>query len=481
MVDQLISDCNLEEFLLPDDSVQMDMPFTNFSVITESFSGQSKFLTPSQVNVYTDGSKFKGKVGSGVLVTAGRQTLAEMSFRLPDKASVFQAEIFAINQAAIFLQNSTRSSYIKFFVDSQAALMALNNKNVTSRLVGDTMHNLNLVPGLIRLVWIKAHVGHKGNERADGLAKAGTSVPSISHLSLPRQATKFAIKAAIDEIWTFQWQSYNDGRQSKQFYKQPNRKKAKYSYNLSRQELGRLIRITTGHNNLLYHRSNVDKTRNTASLCRFCGEENETFYHFATKCPCFRLSRFHYFQSDSCFTNEQWSIRRLLDFSNIPSISAALGGNFDPILHLEQQRDFEDLIEAEQVDANLQPGRLHDPDNPDHLISTSEDEDNSMQESSQYLLARAHLLHAQQIHNISSSSDSEDIPVQSRNSSTLSATPRHNSPFHTDNDARSPLGADAASTVVESVAPRERLNYDTLELTDDEYLINDTDDSQTDI
>ena len=32
---------------------------------------------------------------------------------------------------------------------------------------------------------------------------------------------------------------------------------------ISRQELGRFIRIITGHNNLFYHRSNVDKTNNT--------------------------------------------------------------------------------------------------------------------------------------------------------------------------------------------------------------------------
>ena len=67
--------------------------------------------------------------------------------------------------------------------------------------------------------------------------------------------------------------------------------------------------------------------------------------------------RFHYFQNDTCFVNGNWSISQLLDFSKIPSITAVLGGNFDPLIHLEQQRQFEDIIEAEQSDADLQPGR----------------------------------------------------------------------------------------------------------------------------
>ena len=342
--DQLIADNNLEFCMEVDDSVALSMPFSHYSVITDSFSGHSKYLTPAQLNVFTDGSKFNGKVGAGVFIKTGCTNVTSLSFRLPDKASVFQAEIYAINQAALFIHNLPNFQFIKFFVDSQAALLALNSKDISSRLVGDTVHNLNLISGSVRLVWIKAHVGHEGNETADKLAKLGTTRPTPAPLALPKQVAKQAIKEAIDEMWHFEWYQYNDGRQSKQFYKQPNRSKAKYCYNLNRQEFGRLVRIITGHNNLFYHRSNVDKTGVTNPLCRFCQEVNETFYHFATDCPCFRLSRFQYFQNDTCFINGKWSVRQLLDFSNIPSITAALGGSFDPMVHLEQQRDFEDLM-----------------------------------------------------------------------------------------------------------------------------------------
>ena len=495
--DQLITDCNLEDYLQTDDSISINMPYSKFTVDTDSFSGHPKFLYPSQINVYTDGSKYNGQVGAGVFIRQDNLVLAELSFRLPNKSSVFQAEIYAINQAAIFLQHLPNIFFTKIFVDSQAALLALNNKSITSRLVGDTVHNLNLISGNIRLVWIKAHVGHEGNEKADSLAKVGTTLADIARIALPKQATKLAIRQAIDDIWDFQWTRYHDGRQSKQFYKLPNRSKAKYSYNLSRQELGRLIRLVTGHNNLFYHRSNVDKTRGTSSLCRFCNEERETFYHFATNCPCFRLSRFHYFQNDTCFNGDKWSIRRILDFSNIPSIAAALGGNFDPLVHLEQQRDFEDIIEAEQEDADLQPGRRHHPDRPIHTISCSDsDSDGSFQSNAQYLTTRAFIQNAQRIHNLSTSESSENDADPSLIHPTNKLPQLSTGLLRTpSSEVRRPLGAEATAVDTDSesgkspsfLSPgldytnynRRRINYDTLEITDDDYLENNTEDDST--
>ena len=479
--DNLISDCNLEEFMEDDDSISLELPLSRYSIITDSFSGHSKYLTPSQVNVYTDGSKYNGKVGSGVYILYNNKPIYSESFRLPNKASVFQAEILAINQAALFLHDLHNLKYIKFFVDSQAALLALNNKTISSRLVGDTVHNLNLIQGDVRLVWIKAHVGHAGNEMADALAKQGTLLPIPQSVALPKQATKMAIKFAFDEIWKLHWSQYNDGRQSKQFYPTINRTKAKYSYNLSRQELGRLIRITTGHNNLFYHRSNVDKTKSTSPLCRFCNECNETFYHFATTCPCFRLSRLNFFQNETCFTDGEWSIRQLLDFSNIPSIAAALGGNFDPIAQLEIQRDFEDLIEAEQEDADLQPGRHHTLSRNTHTMSSSDSDDDRLPN----LVTIHHAPHAPSLNNDFSPASSgveEEVddpqPVVEAGIgdplSELAGGSSGASRFEVDSTALPILPTTSQDQT--NYNNRTSINYETLELTDEEYLCNESDD-----
>ena len=39
-----------------------------FRVVTDSFSGESKFLTPAQFNIFTDGSKTSNGIGSGIAI-----------------------------------------------------------------------------------------------------------------------------------------------------------------------------------------------------------------------------------------------------------------------------------------------------------------------------------------------------------------------------------------------------------------------------
>ena len=65
---------------------------------------------------------------------------------------------------------------MKIFVDSQAAIKALDSVEMSSKLVLDTKTELNILSkkGSITLVWTKAHhVGIEGNEEADKLAKEG--------------------------------------------------------------------------------------------------------------------------------------------------------------------------------------------------------------------------------------------------------------------------------------------------------------------
>ena len=117
---------------------------TGFRVNWESFDGSSKHRRPAQVNVYTDGSKLEGQTGAGISIRkGGREILAEWC-RLPDEATVFQAEVKAISRAAEILQGhrAEDAKYIKIFVDSQAAISAIGNPMVTSRTVASAIANL---------------------------------------------------------------------------------------------------------------------------------------------------------------------------------------------------------------------------------------------------------------------------------------------------------------------------------------------------
>ena len=120
---------------------------------------------PSQINVYTDGSKTKQGAGSGYVILSGKDRLLNtQSINLKGEASIFQAELISIQEAAKYLykQEDTQGLYIKFFSDSQAALQALKSNKCKAQTVKDThdaLYSLADQSKVVRLTWIKAHIG----------------------------------------------------------------------------------------------------------------------------------------------------------------------------------------------------------------------------------------------------------------------------------------------------------------------------------
>ena len=219
-----------------------------------------------------------------------------------------------------------KTKYIKFFSDSQAALKALDNKDVSSRTVWQTHDKLNQLANQARrctLVWIKAHVGHEGNEEADSLARHATTIiestlnPPVSHTVI-----KSMIKEISDTCWQERWRELKTCRQTKQFWNKLSVKQSKKALALNRKDLSRLIQCTTGHNNLMYHSSKKDTSQ--SPICRLCLEDIETFYHFVTECPRLRIMRQDILRNKQITNTESWSIGRILEFSHIPAIDSLL-------------------------------------------------------------------------------------------------------------------------------------------------------------
>ena len=95
--------------------------------------------------------------------------------------------------------------YIKIFSDSQAAIMALDTSEMTSLLVKQTKVVLNKLANKtqrLTIVWIKAHVGHEGNEEADKLAKQGTlNNKKYKEVGTPQSEIKSKISKFIRGTW----------------------------------------------------------------------------------------------------------------------------------------------------------------------------------------------------------------------------------------------------------------------------------------
>ena len=78
--------------------------------------------------------------------------------------------------------------YAKIYTDSQASLLALNTTTVTSKLVKSailSLSSLSLLLSKLTITWIKAHIGHHGNERTDQLARSCSSFPISTSNFLP--------------------------------------------------------------------------------------------------------------------------------------------------------------------------------------------------------------------------------------------------------------------------------------------------------
>ena len=305
-----------------------------YEVNMDSFDGLRKHRHLSQYNVYTDGSSTKTGVGSGYAIFRRNVEISSASYHLPNYSTVFQAEIIAINRACRqLIQTGTQEvKYVKFFVDSQAAITALQNPIIKSRTVWDTVNLLEELADKVRrisIVWIPAHRGHVGNERADRLAKSGSDAKNaVKHLKVHQPTSKLRsnIRRAAAQEWKNEWTNLSTAHHARSFYSGPDHTKAKFVYGLARLELGRFVRIITGHNNLNFFQTKLGLWHDP--FCRFCGSGLETITHLFSECPCFYRLRNELFLGSPPGPDMNWSVRTILEFSFSPRINAAFEGTW---------------------------------------------------------------------------------------------------------------------------------------------------------
>ena len=79
-----------------------------------------------------------------------------------------------------------------------------------------------------RLAWIKAHVGHWGNERADQLARDSINlIRNIYGVMLPYSHFKKELWDVTYKLWSAKWIANPTCRLSKNFLPYPDKNKSK--------------------------------------------------------------------------------------------------------------------------------------------------------------------------------------------------------------------------------------------------------------
>ncbi|GIY45304.1 uncharacterized protein CDAR_246041, partial [Caerostris darwini] len=163
--------------------------------------------------IYTDGSKINDRVGGAFVVLEQDKETYSQTFRLSDSVKVFMAELAAIEKALDFAIEHSKSP-ANIISDSRSVLLALENLNNLDPSILNIKDKILNYTGQVRLFWIKAHVGHMGNERADVLAKEPTTNPDIQHPTVANlHFIKQLIKKEILAEWQDRWSNSTKGRE----------------------------------------------------------------------------------------------------------------------------------------------------------------------------------------------------------------------------------------------------------------------------
>ena len=192
------------------------------------------------VPVYTDGSKDNDRVGCAAIINN-----ISIKRSLPNNASIFTAEIKAIELALDAIAESEDDHFI-IFSDSLSVLLSLENKKLDNPLVVNLLHKLHLLSTAHKTIffcWIPSHIGIRGNEAADVAAKESLDF-NITASQVPYTDLKPHINSFIANKWQERWSSCPD---NKLFKIKPTLGVWPSGFRNSRKEEVVLSRLRIGH------------------------------------------------------------------------------------------------------------------------------------------------------------------------------------------------------------------------------------------
>lgn len=152
--------------------------------------------TRRENEIYTDGSKLNNQVGSAMVVYKNKNKKNyHKYYRLNNDATVYMAEVFAIDQAIDYVikKGDYRNNDFAIISDSMSALKSISSLNENRTYITNIRNKIYNLG--IDLFWTRAHVGNHGNEEADVLAKKGTNKGNID---IEFHSTRYQLKKMLN-------------------------------------------------------------------------------------------------------------------------------------------------------------------------------------------------------------------------------------------------------------------------------------------
>ena len=264
--------------------------------------------------IYSDGSKSDDSAAYGIY----SNNLGTRSKRLGNDSSIFTAEMKAIKNILMSIRNNPhlKKKYV-IFCDSKSVLDSIHNQESRNPImidILDILQNLNRQKFDIKFCWIPSHVGIRGNEQADQLARNGLRGTEPSQYKIPYKDYIPFVKTHIKNQWQKRWDyKHNEERIIKLHYILPTIKPY-YVNNLNRKDEKIIHRLRIGHTRLT-HRFLMEDPLKREPVCNFCYLDDLTVHHILIECQHFAVIRARYYSSTSLKDLfERYSFKHIIEF-----------------------------------------------------------------------------------------------------------------------------------------------------------------------
>ena len=158
--------------------------------------------------IYTDGSK-DVRVASAAVMEDHAYTE-----RLPDKSSIYTAELNALYLALDHVETSTEKNFV-IFSDSKSSLQSLSTRDWKNPMVRNILERFYRLcyqdRKIVVFCWVPSHIGIKGNEKADTAAKEATKL-KIVHDKIPFTDFRCYINRYIRIYWQVKWDELENNK-----------------------------------------------------------------------------------------------------------------------------------------------------------------------------------------------------------------------------------------------------------------------------